>query len=221
MSNAVGPKQEVYKGLARIGAALSSAVRLELLELLAQGERSVDELATLTGASVANTSQHLQKLKQAGLIVGRKEAQFVKYRLAGDEVVALFNALGVAGQAYLADVDRVLRLYFTAKDDLEPVLAAELLERAKKGLVTVLDVRPREEFAAGHVPGAVNVPIHELEKRLAELPKRKEVVAYCRGPYCLMSYDAVQLLRRKGLKARRLKDGLPEWRTAGLPTARD
>lgn len=221
MSNVVSPKQEVYKSLARIGAALSSAVRLELLELLAQGERSVDELATLTGASVANTSQHLQKLKQAGLIVGRKEAQFVKYRLAGDEVVALFKTLGVAGQAYLADVDRVLRLYFTAKDDLEPVLATELLERAKKGLVTVLDVRPREEFAAGHVPGAVNIPIHELEKRLAELPKRKEVVAYCRGPYCLMSYDAVQLLRRKGLKARRLKDGLPEWRTAGLPTARD
>ena len=221
MSNAVSPKQEVYKSLARIGAALSSAVRLELLELLAQGERNVDELATLTGASVANTSQHLQKLRQAGLIVGRKEAQFVKYRLAGDEVVALFNTLGVAGQAYLADVDRILRLYFTAKDDLEPVLAAELLERAKKGLVTVLDVRPREEFAAGHVPGAVNIPIHELEKRLAELPKRKEVVAYCRGPYCLMSYDAVQLLRRKGLKARRLKDGLPEWRTAGLPTARN
>jgi len=221
LSNAVSPKQEVYKSLARIGAALSSAVRLELLELLAQGERNVDELATLTGASVANTSQHLQKLRQAGLIVGRKEAQFVKYRLAGDEVVALFNTLGVAGQAYLADVDRILRLYFTAKDDLEPVLAAELLERAKKGLVTVLDVRPREEFAAGHVPGAVNIPIHELEKRLAELPKRKEVVAYCRGPYCLMSYDAVQLLRRKGLKARRLKDGLPEWRTAGLPTARD
>ena len=221
MSNAVSPKQEVYKSLARIGGALSSAVRLELLELLAQGERSVDELATLTGTSVANTSQHLQKLKHAGLIVGRKEAQFVKYRLAGDEVVALVDALGVAGQAHLADVDRVVRLYFTAKDDLEPVLAAELLQRAKKGLVTVLDVRPPEEFAAGHVPGAVNVPIHELEKRLSELPKRKEVVAYCRGPYCLMSYDAVQLLRQKGFKARRLKDGLPEWRRAGLPTARD
>jgi len=191
------------------------------LELLAQGERSVDELATLTGATVANTSQHLQKLKQAGLIVGRKEAQFVRYRLAGDEVIALFNALGAAGQAYLADVDRIVRLYFTAKDEMEPVPAAELLQRAKKGLVTVLDVRPTEEFAAGHVPGAINIPIHELEKRLAELPKRKEVVAYCRGPYCLMSYDAVHLLRKKGLKARRLQDGLPEWRLAGLPTARD
>jgi len=220
VSNPVNPKRDVYESLARIGAALSSAVRLELLELLAQGERSVDELARLTGATVANASQHLQKLKQAGLIVGRKDAQFVRYRLAGDEVVALFDALGVAGQAYLADVDRIVRLYFTAKDDLEPVLATEVLDRARKGLVTVLDVRPPEEFAAGHVAGAVNIPIHELEKRLSELPKRKEVVAYCRGPYCLMSFEAVQLLRRKGLKARRLKDGLPEWRLAGLPTDR-
>ena len=221
MSNPVNPKREILANLARIGTALSSAVRLELLELLAQGERGVDELAQLTGATVANTSQHLQKLKQAGLIVGRKEAQFVKYRLAGNEVVALFDALGVAGEAYLADVDRIVRLYFTTKDDLEPVPAADLLQRAKQGLVTVLDVRPPEEFAAGHVPGAVNIPIHELAKRLAELPKRKEIVAYCRGPYCLMSYDAVQLLRKKGLKARRLKDGLPEWRMAGLPTTQD
>ena len=221
MSNPVNPKRAVFENLARIGTALSSPVRLELLELLAQGERGVEELATLTGASVANTSQHLQKLKQVGLIVGRKEAQFVKYRLAGNEVIALFDALGVAGQAYLTDVERIVRLYFTAKDDLEPVPAADLLERAKKGLVTVLDVRPPEEFAAGHVPGAVNIPIHELEKRLAELPKRKEVVAYCRGPYCLMSYDAVFLLRKKGLNARRLEDGLPEWQLAGLPTARD
>lgn len=219
MSIPVNPKRAVFENLARLGTALSSAVRLELLELLAQGERGVDELATLTGASVANTSQHLQKLKQVGLIVGRREAQFVKYRLAGVEVIALFDALGVAGQAYLTDVERIVRLYFTAKDDLEPVPAADLLERVKKGLVTVLDVRPPEEFAAGHVPGAVNIPIHELERRLAELPKRKEVVAYCRGPYCLMSYDAVQLLRQRGLKARRLEDGLPEWRLAGLPTS--
>jgi rhodanese-related sulfurtransferase/biotin operon repressor len=216
----VNPKRAVYENLARVGAALSSAVRLELLELLAQGERSVEELAQLTGTTVANASQHLQKLKQAGLIVGRKDAQFVRYRLAGDEVVALFDALGTAGQAYLADVDRIVRLYFTAKDDLEPVVAREVLDRARQGLVTVLDVRPPEEFAAGHVAGAVNIPVHELEKRLAELPKRREVVAYCRGPYCLMSFEAVQLLRRKGLKARRLKDGLPEWRLAGLPTDR-
>lgn len=217
----VNPKREVYEALARIGTALASHVRLELLELLAQGERSVDELATLTGTTVANASQHLQKLKQAGLIVGRKEAQFVRYRLAGDEVVALVDTLGRAGRAYLADIDRIVRQYFASKDELEPVPAADVLERAKKGLVTVLDVRPPEEFAAGHVPGAINIPIHELEKRLSELPKRKEVVAYCRGPYCLMSFDAVQLLRKKGLKARRLQDGLPEWRLAGLPTARD
>lgn len=220
MSSPGNPKREIFASLARIGTALSSPVRLELIELLAQGERSVDELATLTGASVANTSQHLQKLKQAGLIVGRKDAQFVRYRLAGDEVVALFRALGTAGQAYLADVDRIVRLYLDAKDELEPVPAADLLERARKGIVTVLDVRPPEEFAAGHVAGAVNIPVHELERRLAELPRRKEVVAYCRGPFCLMSFDAVQLLRAKGLKARRLQDGMPEWQLAGLPTER-
>jgi rhodanese-related sulfurtransferase len=221
MSTAPNPKRDVFHNLARIGTALSSPVRLEFLELLAQGERSVDQLATLTGTTVANTSQHLQKLKAAGLIAGRKEGQYVFYRLAGDEIVALLGALGRAGEAYLAEVERTVRLYFAAKDDLEPVPARELLERARKGLVTVLDVRPPEEFAAGHVPGAVNIPVHELEKRLAELPKRREVVAYCRGPYCLMSYDAVVLLRKKGLKARRLQDGLPEWRLAGLPVDRE
>jgi rhodanese-related sulfurtransferase/DNA-binding transcriptional ArsR family regulator len=215
------PKREIFDHLARIGTALSSATRLEFLELLAQGERSVDELATLTGASVANTSQHLQKLRQAGLIVGRKEGQYVYYRLTGDEVVRLLGALGQVGETYVAEVERIVRLYLAQKDDLEPVPAKELLDRAKKGLVTVLDVRPSEEFAASHLPGAVNIPIHELEKRLGELPKRKEVVAYCRGPYCLMSYDAVQLLRKKGLKARRLEAGLPEWRLAGLPVTRE
>ena len=217
MSIANNPKRDIYASLARIGAALSSAVRLELLELIAQGERSVDELATLSGGSIANTSQHLQKLKQAGLIVGRKEAQFVKYSLAGHEVVRLLGALGETGQTYLAEIDRLVRLYFTSKDELEPVLASELLERASNGLVTVLDVRPPEEFAAGHVQGAVNIPIQQLEKRLAELPKRKEVIAYCRGPYCLMSFEAVERLRKHGLRARRLEDGFPEWKAAGLP----
>ncbi|HEX9193338.1 MAG TPA: metalloregulator ArsR/SmtB family transcription factor [Burkholderiales bacterium] len=211
------PKREIFANLARIGTALSSATRLEFLELLAQGERSVEQLATLTGVSVANTSQHLQKLRQAGLIVGRKDGQYVYYRLAGDEIVGLLAALGQVGETYLAEIERIVRLYLAQKDDLEPVPARELLDRARKGLVTVLDVRPPEEFAAGHLPGAVNIPIHELEKRLGELPKRKEVVAYCRGPYCLMSYDAVQLLRKKGLKARRLEAGLPEWRLAGRP----
>jgi rhodanese-related sulfurtransferase len=211
------PKREVFANLARVGTALSNPTRIEFLELLAQAERSVEQLATLTGTSVANTSQHLQKLRQAGLIVGRKEGLYVFYRLAGDEVVEMLSAVSRVGEAYVAEVDRIVRLYFASKDELEAVPAKELLERARKGLVTVLDVRPPEEFAAGHVPGAINIPIHELEKRIKELPKRREVVAYCRGPYCLMSYDAVSVLRKKGLKARRLQAGMPEWRAAGLP----
>lgn len=210
-------KREVFVNLARIGTALSSPTRIEFLELLAQTERSVEQLASLTATTVANTSQHLQRLKQAGLIAGRKDGLYVFYRLAGDEVVGLLSALSRAGEAYVADVERILRLYFAQKDALEPVPAQELLKRARKGLVTVLDVRPAEEYAAGHVPGAINIPVHNLEKRLKELPKRREVVAYCRGPYCLMSYDAVAMLRKKGLKARRLEAGLPEWRFAGLP----
>ncbi len=215
------PKREIYENLARIGGAIGSALRLELLELLAQGERSVEQLATTTGTSVANTSQHLQKLRQSGLIVGRRDGQRVFYRLSGDEVVALLAALGRVGEVHNAEIERLVRVYLASKDELEPVPARELLERARKGLVTVLDVRPSEEFAAGHVPGAVNIPIQQLEKRLGDLPKRKEVIAYCRGPYCLMSYDAVQLLRKKGLKARRLVDGLPEWRAAGLPVTQE
>ena len=210
-------KRDIFTNLARIGTALSSSTRIEFLELLAQAERNVEQLANLTGTTVANTSQHLQKLRQAGLIVGRKEGLYVFYRLAGDQVVGLLSALGQVGEAYLAEVERIVRLYLTQKDDLEPVPAKELLERARKGLVTVLDVRPPEEYAAGHLPGAINIPIHELEKRLRDLPKGREVVAYCRGPYCLMSYDAVAMLRKKGMKARRLEAGMPEWRLAGLP----
>ena len=211
------PKREVFANLARVGTALSSPTRIEFLELLAQTERSVEQLATLSGTAVANTSQHLQKLRQAGLIVGRKEGLYVFYRLAGDEVVEMLSAMSRVGEAYVAEVERIVRLYFAAKDELEAVPAKELLDRARKGLVTVLDVRPPEEFAAGHVPGAINIPVHELEKRIKELPKRREVVAYCRGPYCLMSYDAVSVLRKKGLKARRLEAGMPEWRAAGMP----
>jgi rhodanese-related sulfurtransferase/biotin operon repressor len=220
MSIATNPKREVFAELARLGNALSSPVRLECLELLAQAERSVEQLAAMTGTSVANASQHLQKLKAAGLIAGRRDGQYVFYRLAGDAVVHLLDALGTAGQAHLADVERTVRLYFTAKDEMEPVPPEELIDRARRGLVTVLDVRPPEEFAAGHVPGAINIPLRELEKRLSELPKRREVIAYCRGPYCLMSFEAVALLRTKGWKARRLQDGLPQWRLAGLPVER-
>jgi rhodanese-related sulfurtransferase/DNA-binding transcriptional ArsR family regulator len=211
------PKREIFEQLARIGTALSSPLRIEFLELLAQTERSVEQLAGLTGSTVANTSQHLQKLRQAGLIAARKEGLYVFYRLSGDEVVELLASLGRVGESHLAEIERIVRLYLVQKDDLEPVFAQELLERARKGLVTVLDVRPPEEFAAAHLPGAINIPVRELEKRLKELPKGKEVVAYCRGPYCLMSYDAVALLRKKGLRARRLEAGLPEWRLAGFP----
>jgi rhodanese-related sulfurtransferase/predicted transcriptional regulator len=211
------PKHSLFEQLARIAGALGSPARLDLLEILAQGERSVDQLASLTGLSVANTSQHLQKLRQAGLTVGRKEGLYVYYRLAGDEVLRLLDALRLTGETHVAEVDRLVRAFFASRDEMEPVAADELLDRARKGLVTVLDVRPAQEFAAGHVPGALNIPIEELGKRLGELPKRKEIVAYCRGPYCLMSYDAVELLRKKGHKARRLENGLPEWRLAGLP----
>lgn len=211
------PKHDLFDELARIGAALASPARLDLLELLAQGERGVEQLAGATGLSVANTSQHLQKLRQAGLTLGRKEGQRVLYRLSGDEVVKLLVALREVGGAHVAEIDRIVRAYFSSRDAMEPVAARELLARARKGLVTVLDVRPAEEFAAGHLPGAVNIPIEQLSRRLRELPKGREVVAYCRGPYCLMSYDAVDLLRSKGLKARRLENGMPEWRLAGLP----
>jgi rhodanese-related sulfurtransferase/DNA-binding transcriptional ArsR family regulator len=211
------PKQEIFAQLARIGGALASPARISLLELLAQADRSVEDLATMTGLSVANTSQHLQKLRQAGLVTGRRDGVFVHYRLAGDEVVRLMFALGEVGEAFLSDVGRIVDLYLAQKDALEPVPARELLERARKGLVTIVDVRPAQEFAAGHVPGAINIPIEDLGSRIGELPKQKEIVAYCRGPYCLMSFDAVSQLRRSGRKARRLENGLPEWRAAGLP----
>jgi rhodanese-related sulfurtransferase len=215
------PKRDVFASLARVGTALSSPIRIEFLELLAQSERSVEHLASLTGTTVANTSQHLQRLRQAGLILGRKEGLRVFYRLAGDEVVALLSAMARVGEAYVADVERIVRLYFAQKDELEPVPAKEVLERARKSLVTVLDVRPPEEFAAGHLPGAINIPVQELEKRIRELPKRREVIAYCRGPYCLMSFEAVEKLRKKGWRARRLENGLPEWRAAGLPVVEE
>jgi len=211
------PKRDVFAQLARIGNALSSGVRLELLELLAQGEKTVEQLAAQTATTAANASQHLQKLKQAGLISGRKEGLFVYYRIAGDDVVALLSSLAKVGEARVAEIERIVRLYFLSKDDFEPVAPHELLDRARKGLVTVLDVRPPVEFASGHLPGAVNIPMEELGRRLRELPKGREVVAYCRGPFCLMSFEAVQLLRKRGVKARRLQDGLPEWRMQGLP----
>jgi rhodanese-related sulfurtransferase/predicted transcriptional regulator len=210
-------KSRLYEAIGRVAAALGSAGRLQLLEFVAQGERSVDALAAMTGLSVANTSKHLQALRQAGLVSARKEGLRVYYALAGDDVTALVSALRAVAEHRTADVERLVRVWLAHRDELEPIPAAELLKRAKKGLVTVLDVRPVEEFAAGHLPGAINVPIDKLESYLSKLPKRKEIVAYCRGPYCLMSFDAVQTLRKRGWRARRLQDGFPEWRAAGLP----
>ena len=211
------PKQAVYEQLARIGKALSTPARLEILELLAQAERSVDGLARLSGLTVANTSQHLQLLRQVGLVTSRREGQFIFYRLAGDEVVTLIGSLGRVGETYIAEVGKLIQNFFTAQDEIEAVPAKELLKQARKGLVTVIDLRPVEEYAAGHVPGAINIPLPELQKRLRDLPKGKEIIAYCRGPYCLMSFTAVKMLRGRGHNARRLEAGLPEWRSAGLP----
>ena len=213
-------KTQIYQQIARVAQALASDARLHLLEYLAQAERSVDELAAMTGLSMANCSKHLQALRQAGLVVARKEGLRVYYSLAGDDVSLLLYSLRQVGEHRVAEVDRLLRTWLAHRDEMEPVPAAELLERAKKGLVTVLDVRPAEEYAAGHLPGAINVPIGKLESYLSKLPKRKEVVAYCRGPYCLMSFEAVATLRKRGWKARRLQDGFPEWRAAGLPVVR-
>jgi rhodanese-related sulfurtransferase/DNA-binding transcriptional ArsR family regulator len=210
-------KQDVYAQLARVAKALGHANRLELLEFVAQGPRSVDELANMTRLSMANASKHLQELRHAGLVTARKEGVRVFYELAGPDVVDLLTALREVAESRLAEVEQLLRVYITARDDLEPIPAAELLERAHMGLVTVLDVRPPEEYAAGHLPGAINITADTLAGHLRRLPKGREVIAYCRGPYCLLSVDAVALLRQKGYKARRLEDGFPEWKASGLP----
>lgn len=210
-------KHELFSQLARVGKALSNANRLEILDFLAQAEHSVEALAKACGLSVANTSQHLQQLRQTGLVAARKEGQLVYYRLAGDEVVDLVGTVRKVAEHTLADVERLVNAYLTVKDSLEPVPRKELVERVQRGLVTLLDVRPPQEFAAGHVPGAINVPVGELGKRLEELPAGQEIVAYCRGPYCVLAYEAVARLREHGFKARRLEDGFPEWKNAGLP----
>ena len=212
-----GFKQDLFSQFARVGKALSHGNRLELLEFLAQGERSVDALATVSGLSVANTSQHLQQLRQAGLIVSRKQGLKVYYCLSSDDVISLLKVLRRVAEHHVADVERLVNTYLTIKDDLEPVPRDELLNRVRADLVTVIDVRPEEEYQAGHVPGAINVPIKELENYLQRLDKNQEIVAYCRGPHCILAFEAVEQLRQHGLKARRLEDGFPEWKNAGLP----
>jgi rhodanese-related sulfurtransferase/DNA-binding transcriptional ArsR family regulator len=213
-------KERLYQAIGRVAAALGSAGRLQILEFVAQGERSVDALAAMTGLSVANTSKHLQGLRQAGLVNARKAGLRVYYSLAGDDVSLLLASLRGVAEHRAADVEKLLKTWLAHRDELEPVPAREVLDRLKKGLVTLLDVRPAEEYAAGHLPGALNVPIEKLESYLSKLPRRKEVIAYCRGPYCLMSFDAVDKLRQRGFKAKRLQDGYPEWRAAGLPVER-
>lgn len=210
-------KNRLYEQFARVGGALSSPARLELLDVLAQGERSVDVIAERASLSVANTSRHLQILREAGLVEARKQGLRVFYRLADPGVYSLLQALRSLAEQRLAEVDRIVAAYIGDPDELEPVTRPELLERARSGRVTVLDVRPAEEFEAGHIPGAVSIPIDELEERLGELPKGREVVAYCRGPYCVWSHRAVAALRASGRRARRLVDGYPEWRADGLP----
>lgn len=215
-----GFKQALFAQFARVGKALASANRLELLEFLAQGERSVDALAKVSGLSVANTSQHLQQLRQAGLVTARKEGVTVYYSLSDKDVVALVDKLRDVAERHLAEVEQLVSRYLTVKDDLEPVPARELLKRARQGLVTVIDVRPEEEYAAGHLPGAVSIPLASLEKQLRDFDREKEVVAYCRGPHCVLAFEAVARLRAKGFEARRLQDGFPEWELAGLPVER-
>jgi len=213
-----GPKQAIYAKLAEVAQALGHAHRLELLEHLAQGARSVEELSTRAHLTFANTSRHLQILRRARLVDTERRGKHVLYRLAGDtEVVAMIKALGQVGEKNMAEVGRIVTDYFQARDGLEPVSRDDLVERLRQDLVTVLDVRPEDEFTLGHLPGALNIPFAELEQRLSELPKGREVVAYCRGPYCVLSFEAVAILRGRGYRIRRLEDGYPEWKAAGLP----
>jgi ArsR family transcriptional regulator len=211
------PKLALFAQFAAVAKSLAHAHRLELLEQVAQGERSVDVLAERTRLSVANTSQHLQQMRRAGIVVARREGKFVFYTLADEAVLDLMSALRRIAERNLAEVEQVIRSYFNQRDSLEPVSREELLQKSRAGELTILDVRPSDEFALGHLPAAVNIPLRELEARLAEFDPAQEIVAYCRGPYCVLSYEAVAALRARGFKARRLQDGLPEWRAAGLP----
>lgn len=214
-----GPKQVLFDQFALVAKTLGHPHRLELLEQLAQGERSVEELAEKTGLSVANASQHLQRMSRAGLVASRRDGKFVCYRLTGDAVLDALAAVRGIAEQNLAEVERVVRGYFDDRDSFEPVSRKELLKRSRAGSVTILDVRPADEFALGHLPGAVNIPLRTLGARLSELKPSREIVAYCRGPYCVLSYEAVAALRARGFKVRRLEDGFPEWRAAGLPFA--
>ena len=210
-------KNRLYAQFARVGKALASPHRLELLELLAQGERTVDSLAGEIGASMANVSQHLQALRQAALVDSRKQGQFVHYRLADPVISDLCRAVRTVSEHRLAELDRLVRRHFGDRSATEPVSMLELLKRARSADVVILDTRPPNEYEAGHIAGAISVPVDDLRRRLKQLSKDKEYVAYCRGPYCVYADQAVELLQSKGRRARRLLEGFPEWRAAGLP----
>lgn len=217
MSTASDQKRDLLEQLALMARAFGSAARLELIDCLAQGERTVEELAAGAGLSVANASKHLRQLRSAALVEARRDGKYVWYRLSGDRVVEAVNALQGLAESHLERVQELVASYLKSRDHLEPVAADELLERAMNDLVTVIDVRPPREYRQGHIAGALNVPLDELSRRLADLPRGREVIAYCRGPWCVLSFEAVARLRRAGIAARRLDRGLPEWRRAGLP----
>jgi DNA-binding transcriptional ArsR family regulator/rhodanese-related sulfurtransferase len=213
-------KDRLYGQFARIGKALASPHRLEILELLAQGERTVDALAQETGVSKANASQHLQTLREGGLVESRKEGLFVHYRLADEAVFDLSKAIRTLSEKRFAELERLVREHFGDRSNPKPVPMDELVKRSRSGEIVILDTRPAIEFAAGHIAGAISVPIDELQQRLRQLPKNKEYVAYCRGPYCIYADRAIELLRANGRRARRLADGFPEWKAAGHPVSR-
>jgi rhodanese-related sulfurtransferase/DNA-binding transcriptional ArsR family regulator len=210
-------KDALFAQFAQVGAAFASPKRIEIIDLLAQGERNVETVARETGLTVGNTSRHLQVLKGANLVASRKDGLQVFYRLADPMVLRGYRTLRELSEARLAEVGRLIEDYFGSTDGLEPVEKEALLRRARRREITVLDVRPTQEFAAGHIAGAVSIPLAELQHRLAELPRGRRVVAYCRGPHCVLAAEAVRLLRKRGVDAVRLKEGYPEWRDAGLP----
>lgn len=214
-------KDEIYDQFARIGKAFSSASRLELIDLLAQRERTVDELAEETQMSVANTSRHLQVLKGERLVRRRKDGTRAYYTLAGPEVYRAWKAVRTLAESRLAEVEETVERYLTDRDEMEALSPEELEERLQRDDVLVLDVRPEEEYEAGHIPGARSIPVNQLEDHLEELPDGKEIVAYCRGPYCVYSDDAVRRLRADGRDAVRLSEGLPDWLVDGRPVAHD
>lgn len=212
-------KSELFEEFARIGKALSSGRRLELLELLAQSERTVEELATETGMSIANASRHLQMLRNARLVDAQRQGTYAWYRLSNQHVLRLWLSLREVGEMQLVEIERVVENFFKDRKDLEATSCEDLLKQIETGNVVVLDVRPEQEYRAGHIRGARSIPVRELEKRLKEIPKKKAIVAYCRGPYCVFADDAVKALRQKGFRAVRLAEGFPDWKMRGFPVA--